>query len=289
MSDKLSSSSMITAPKKARVNIEAPGELPKKYGDTRVVLLPRDPYWAFTYWDISPDTKSEIKKQWGADAFSRTTIRIYDVTDIKFDGANAHKYFDISVSEAADSWYLNVPEANRNWCVDLGIVLKDGRFIMIARSNMVVMPRHGVSQLTDTQWAIMQKEFDRLLSLSGVDKIGKSSFDVARLMKERWEEIVSISSAQMPTSRSSSSLQKRAPKTEKQFWLKADTELIVYGATESDAALTIGNDAVPLKPDGSFSIRMALPDGEKKIPIKAVSKDATMTKRITFKVGRETK
>ena len=253
-------------------------------------MMPRDPYWAFTYWDISVNTKAKIKKQWGGDALSRLSLRVYDVTDIKFDGTNAHRFFNIPISEGSQNWYVNVPEANRNWCVDLGIVLKDGRFITIARSNVVIMPRHGVSRLTDAQWAILQKEFERMLNLSGVDKIGKSSFDVTKLMKERWEEIVSISSAQMPFSRRGiSSLERPLPKMKKQFWLKADTEVIVYGATESDATLTIGDDIVPLKPDGSFSLRFALPDGVKKIPIKAVSKDSSMTKKITFKVARETK
>lgn len=255
-----------------------------------VVLLPRDPYWAFSYWDISPDRKSKLKGQWGADAFSRLTLRVYDVTDVKFDGTNAHMDFDIRVSESADNWYINVPEANRNWCADLGLLLPSGRFILIARSNVVKMPRHGVSHLTDTQWAVLQKEFERLLSLSGLDKIGKSSFDVTKLMKERWEEIVSISSAQMPFSQKGiSSLARPERSVEKKFWLKAETELIVYGATESDATLTVGSDIVPLKPDGSFSLRFALPDGVRTIPIKAVSRDSSMSRKITFKVARETK
>lgn len=265
-------------------------ELPQNYGDTKIVLLPRDPYWAFSYWEISEDTKSKLKKQWGQNALSRLVLRVYDVTDIRFDGTNAHRFFDIHINESADNWYVNVPDVNRNWCVDLGIILADGRFIMIARSNVVKMPRHGVSPITDAQWAILQKEFERLLSLSGVDRIGKSSFDVTKLMKERWEELVSISSAQMPFSRREiSSLARPRHIEKKKFWLKADTELIVYGATEIDAKLTVGNDVVPLKPDGTFSLRFALPDCIKTIPIKAVSRDGTMSKRITFKVSRETK
>lgn len=172
-------------------------DLPRYYGETRIVLLPRDPFWAFAYWEISDETKEQIKKQYSG---ARLCLRVYDVTGITFDGKNSHKYFDVLITEQADNWYINISEMNRSWCVDLGLLLSDGTFVTITRSNVVHMPKYGVSPITDEQWAVLQKEFDRLLQLSGVEYIGKGSFDIARLMRERWEEIVSISSAQLPAS-----------------------------------------------------------------------------------------
>jgi hypothetical protein len=72
----------------------------------------------------------------------------------------------------------------------------------------------------------------------------------------------------------------------KGFWLKADTELIVYGATEPDARLTVQGKPVALRPDGSFSLRFYLPDGKQEYPIHAVSNDGTMEREITFVVNR---
>lgn len=268
--------------------------LPKSYGDTKIVILPRDPMWFFAYWEVSPGTIDETRSRLGPDTFnaSRWVLRVYDVTDINFDGANAHHFFDISV-DGAETWYVNAPATNRSWCVDLGLVTADGRFIGIARSNVVRMPRQGVSPVSDEQWAILQIEFERLLKMSGVDRIGHSSFDVARLMRERWEEIVSLS---LPTSRmgiSSSSSSRAAGGGQdvrpKGFWLKADTELIVYGATEPDARLTVQGQAVTLRPDGTFTLRFYLPDGVQEYPIHATSADGTMERDITFVVRRDTK
>lgn len=264
--------------------------LPKAYGDTKIVILPRDPLWFYSYWEISPNTVNGIKKVIGDGKFdsSRWVLRVYDVTDIEFNGRNAHRFFDIDINRDADNWYINAGEFNRAWCVDLGITTPDGQFVVIARSNVLVMPRQGVSPITDEQWAILQQEFERLLKLSGVDKIGKSSFDVAKLMRERWEEIISIS---LPSSHIGASSWKGKPAEEKpkSFWLRADMELIIYGATEPDAKLTLQGKPVQLRPDGSFSLRFYFPEGNQDYPIEAVSNDGTMKKQISFTVKRETK
>ena len=262
--------------------------LPTSYGDTKIVLLPRDPWWCFAYWEIGEQTKQEIKSLYGEKI--KYIIRVYDVTNVvNFDGRNANKYFDIEINLGINSWYINLQEANRSWCVDLGVITPDGRFVVITRSNIVIMPRFGVSALTDEQWAVLQREFERLLELSGVSMIGKGSFDIAKLMRERWEELLAIS--QMPQFISSgfiSSFAKRElEQKQKEFYLKADTELIVYGETLPDAKLYINGDEFKLSPDGRFSLRMSLPDGEKVIPIKAVSSDGTMQKQIVFVVIRK--
>jgi len=263
-------------------------DLPTSYGDTKIVLLPRDPWWCFAYWEIGEQTKQEIKSLYGEKI--KYIIRVYDVTNVvNFDGRNANKYFDIEINLGINSWYINLQEANRSWCVDLGVITPDGRFVVITRSNIVIMPRFGVSALTDEQWAVLQREFERLLELSGVSMIGKGSFDIAKLMRERWEELLAIS--QMPQFISSgfiSSFAKRElEQKQKEFYLKADTELIVYGETLPDAKLYINGDEYKLSPDGRFSLRMSLPDGEKVIPIKAVSSDGTMQKQIVFVVIRK--
>jgi hypothetical protein len=55
------------------------------------------------------------------------------------------------------------------------------------------------------------------------------------------------------------------------FWFNINAELIIYGATEPDARVTIGGRALRLRPDGTFSCRFALPDGQYELPVAAVS------------------
>ncbi|HWV98237.1 MAG TPA: DUF4912 domain-containing protein [Candidatus Acidoferrum sp.] len=55
------------------------------------------------------------------------------------------------------------------------------------------------------------------------------------------------------------------------FWFNVNAELIIYGATEPGALVTIGGSPIRLRPDGSFSCRFALPDGYYHLPLSAVS------------------
>jgi hypothetical protein len=63
---------------------------------------------------------------------------------------------------------------------------------------------------------------------------------------------------------------------EKGFWFNVNAELVIYGATEPNAQLTIGGRAVQLRPDGTFSFRFALPDGTYALPLTAHSAQGEM-------------
>ena len=76
---------------------------------------------------------------------------------------------------------------------------------------------------------------------------------------------------------------------EKKFWLVVNTELIVYGATEPDAKVSVQGKEIRLRPDGTFSLRFALPDGKQAIPVHATSSDGKDKRAITPTVFRETK
>lgn len=75
---------------------------------------------------------------------------------------------------------------------------------------------------------------------------------------------------------------------ESKFRLAADCELILYGATEPDAFVTVAGRKVNLNPDGTFSMRFALPDGGADLPVRALSRDKTDSRRIGISVTRKT-
>ena len=55
------------------------------------------------------------------------------------------------------------------------------------------------------------------------------------------------------------------------FWLNVNAELVIYGGTEPGASVTIGGRPISLRPDGSFSCRYSLPDGEHSVTVSALS------------------
>jgi hypothetical protein len=72
------------------------------------------------------------------------------------------------------------------------------------------------------------------------------------------------------------------------FWLVADAELIVYGATEPSASLFIGDEQVLLDADGTFRVHVPFRDGQQLYPIRAVAADGEQERSIRMEFERST-
>jgi hypothetical protein len=68
----------------------------------------------------------------------------------------------------------------------------------------------------------------------------------------------------------------------------ADAELIVYGATDPSATLTIGDQIVPLNSDGTFRLQVPFKDGQQLYPILAVAADGEQKRSISLEFTRTT-
>lgn len=78
------------------------------------------------------------------------------------------------------------------------------------------------------------------------------------------------------------------PARERSFWFNVNAELVVYGATEPTARVTIGGRIIRLRRDGTFSYRFALPDGEYQLPITAESADGFEARHASLHFARGT-
>lgn len=78
------------------------------------------------------------------------------------------------------------------------------------------------------------------------------------------------------------------PELRRGFWFAVNAEVVVYGSTEPDAAVTLAGRAVKLRPDGSFSFRFSLPDGQFQIPITAASADGVERRGAELRLSRTT-
>ena len=75
---------------------------------------------------------------------------------------------------------------------------------------------------------------------------------------------------------------------QRSFWLVADAELIVYGATDPSARLSIGGEEVPLSADGTFRVQVPFRDGKQLYPIEAIAADGEQKRNITLEFSRIT-
>ncbi|MCG2724929.1 MAG: DUF4912 domain-containing protein [Elusimicrobia bacterium] len=282
----MTSSGHIDKEKINGANTESLKSLPQGYGDTEAALLARDPNWMYVYWEINANSTAELRKDYGNDIFekARQVIRVYDASD-----NSQSKYFDIQIMFDARNWYINVQEGGKSYFCELGLILPDGRFISVVKTNCVNLPPGKVSEITDENWMSISGDFEKLLQLSGVEYIGKGSGEVAKSLAQRWEMLRSVFSRSASWGVSSLASYSGIKPKNKDFWLIADCELILYGATQPDASVVVSGRKIKLNPDGTFSMRFALGDGNTDLPIKALSKDGSEKREIEIKVSRTTK
>lgn len=260
-----------------------PTTIPDRYGRTYVVLMVKDPNWLHAYWEITGEAWAQAQKVM-REVWDRT-VRVLRL----FEGNDSTGYRDIELTDQSESWYFQVDRTGATYQVALGLRGPKGMFYEFARSNTVTTPTGRVSDVVEERWARADAEFDELYR--GAAEIGhhapSGSVDFKELTRRWMEEQVSSGAlSSWLFSMGSGALQER--RRERGFWFVVNTELIVYGATEPDATVTVQGHPVKLREDGTFTLRFALPDGEQVIPCTARSGDEIETRTITPIVTKRT-
>lgn len=370
-------------------------DLPDGYGDSRIVLMPRDPQWAYAYWDVPVEARNELRQQGG----QQLALRLYDVTDIDISMQAPHSLLEYPCDEMAREWYLPVPVSDRDYVIDIGYRAFDGRWLVLARSVAVRIPPVYPSDWIEDEFVTIGweetlpgKTFATLVppsrKLGATAEIYDQMYGMAQVAEsmrvagsvfgsmQHVAGSVPPGSAQMVGAQSVSSYifpsgvgMWAAPTTSgmtasgmgmgmamsasgmgmtasgmgmgmtasgmgmgmtasgmgmgmtasgmgmgmtasgmgmtasgmgmgssasappirpRQFWLVADAELIVYGATEPDATVTIGGQPIKLNSDGTFRFQMHFADGNVDFPILAVAADGEQNRAIHMTFDRQT-
>lgn len=263
--------------------------IPELYGEDVMTVLSRDPHWVFVYWDLSPaklKTASEIFSA-GRTGTPKFTLRLQTSSVKKKKKPSLPVIKDLEVPAIARSWYLNIDDNTKEYILELGIKSKDGKFSVLLSSKSFVLPAGRLAETEGDEWMSVSEKYGKLLRLSGLDRMNVSSLEIVKFLAKRWEMLQSISSGMF--SGISSPRNRAAAEKSRKFWLIADAEVIVYGATDPAATLYINEKEQKLNPDGTFSIRSAFPDGVQEYWIKAISGDKMEARRITITVERKTK
>jgi len=314
--------------------------LPDGYGESRIVLMPRDPQWAYTYWDVPNDHKEDLRRQGG----QQLALRLYDVTDVNLEYQSPHSIQEYPSDELAREWYLPIPVSDRDYVVDIGYRCADGRWLVLARSAPVRVPPVYPSDWIEDQFISVPWEedlrgktflelvppakraaatgsgyhagseagtaanpiYDAIFGMAATTEAQRVAGSLYGSMQQAPVHEQAISSYVFPSGvgmwavptasgltmsgvgMSGAGFSGSIPMRPRKFWLVADAELIVYGATEPDATVTIGGRPIKLNPDGTFRYQMSFQDGLIDYPILAVASDGEQTRSIHMKFTRET-
>ncbi len=269
---------------------------------TWVCFQPLDSQWAIVRWGIHSADRQQARAAGG----QQLALRITDVTDRPAQDGRPHTLQEIMVEAHSHEWHIPVPLGDRDYRVELGYRTSTGAWISLGFSAVAHMPadlEQGSSafvpfSLVETRedgmnWASPQAtpgQHERLYQQSS------SGFARLRLGSEVFHEIGALgegaagghpSGAGLWASGREGSGAGLAPR-QRSFWLVADAELIVYGATDPAATLTVGSEPHALTSEGTFLMHMPFPDGDQTYPIEALAADGEQKRSITIDFRRTT-
>ena len=181
----------------AEFSVDAGSPLPEGYGDNRLVIMARDPFWFFAYWEITHERAEQMRVAHGRDSWDRATLvlRVHDLGESSQTPIDSANYFDVEVHKFARQAYVQVPESGHVYTADLGLRWPDGKFVSLFRSNVIRQPVGRVSEQIDSQWmtvgmASEQKAWEQMAQIAiaaGTNKGNSGAVEGSNMMSLRWE------------------------------------------------------------------------------------------------------
>jgi hypothetical protein len=278
---------------------------PRPAAETRVVFLPRDPQWAYVFWDIAEADRAAAH----AAGASQLCLRVADVTGLAGGSSHPHTLQEVVVDAQATEWYLPVPLSDRDYRVELGFRKSGpaGGWISVAFSSVARVPALNPSEQILDQFVPFSLDAAPSALPTPIESADTGLHErLYQTATARWRRLGRGSEAfhELEDSGLSDSAFSASglglwasgrnesgaglAARQRSFWLVADAELIVYGATDPAARLTIGGEEVPLTPEGTFRIQVPFRDGQQLYPIEAVAADGVQKRNITLEFRRST-
>lgn len=256
-------------------------------GKDRLVVLVRDSYWLHAYWELTRHTIDRAKAAMGPHWHgAQPILRLSEVTRNGTTSGVRKAVRDIPIHGGVNNWYIDVAEPPKSYQMEIGYMAPGGKFLSMARSNIVTTPTPGAPRPFDGNWAGVAEDFDRIFAMSGGYSEEGSRSDLKELFEKRLRRPMGNPMATrfgLGSDRFSYNGNKR------EFCFEVDAELIVYGVTEPGSHVTLRGEPVRLEPDGTFTMRFELPDRRQVLPVVASSGDGVEQRTIVLAVERNTK
>jgi hypothetical protein len=302
-------------------------ELPEAYGTQRLFLTARDPHWLYAYWDLTREQQSKLNvKSSDGHLILRVyagKLEGHPIYEIHVHPESRHWF--AHVERAGDSYAaeLGYYSAVGRWTriavssatvTPPDAVAAEGdiefstipfefpfaKLIEIIKSAVgeslplaqavEELRRHGYPELPRpdgtpvSTWTAQQEQaLARVVNIDQGRRVWMGSLEITELIRRRFAQGISSLGVSSPSSPFGGSAEQS-----KGFWFNVNAELIIYGATEPTARVTLGGHEIKLRSDGSFSCHFALPDGKYDLSAVAVSADGTDARAADLKFSRQT-
>ena len=247
----------------------------------RLVVMVRDPYWLHAFWELSQHSVDRAQAALGQHWHSaQPSLRVFSIKDTGTEILEK----TIAIHGGVSNWYVDVQDPPCEFRMEIGYLTEAGSFYCLARSNSVNTPTASTSDAVDENWADVAENADRIFAMSGGYSTGGTSRELQELLEERLQRPLGTPM----TTRYGNGVSGFNNDSDAMPFA-VDAEVIIYGATDRHAHITLKGEPVSLRPDGTFAVRLSLPDARQVIPIVASSHDGVEQRTIVLAVERNTK
>lgn len=232
--------------------------IPDAYGTPYLVCLVKNVHWVYVFWELTDDLLNKARQDLGEDPSARIVLRVW-----MGEAFERQVVCDLPLEANLGAQYVHLPQPGSAYQMEILLVGSQGSVSLLA-SNFAVTPFGGVCAVEDENWASIEDLYTQYAFKAAGEQLSSPQL---------WH----ISSQMY-----------KPPQPADELELIVDTELVIYGKTAPDAVVFIQGEAVPTNPDGSFTVRYALPEGCTIFPIKAVSRDGKQKQTIVPLITKET-
>lgn len=250
----------------------------------RLVVMVRDAFWLHAYWEITRQSveraQAAMGQYWHA---AIPVLRVFELDEGV--GMEAERLAgDIEIHGGVNNWYVDVIESPKSYRLDIGYLAPPDRYYSLARSNAVTTPSPCDGNPLDQNWAAVAEDPDRIYALSKRNSSNGVSKELHDLLEERLRRPM----GEPGFARFGPGADLLADR-HRDFEVHVDAELIVFGSTEPNAHVTLLGKPIRLRPDGTFTMRLSLPERRQVIPVVASSADGAEQRTVVLAVERNTK
>jgi hypothetical protein len=251
----------------------------------RLVVMVRDPYWLQAYWELSRASIERARVAMGQNWHAaHPVLCLHEITS---DGANvgAHRVVrHIEIHGGVNTWYVDVKDPPKTYQMEIGYQAPGGKFYALARSNVVSTPQSAPGGAFDRNWAGVAHDCDHIYALSGGFSADTHSEELREVFEERLHRPMGLPVGTRFGLKTNGESDK-----ETNFNFGVDAELVVFGAAEPGSRVTLRGEPIRVESDGSFVMRLHMPDRRQVLPLVACSADGAEQRTIVLAVERNTK
>lgn len=249
----------------------------------RITLIVRDSYWLQADWEITRAAVDRVRvamnEKWHK---ALPVLRLMAVGDASSNRAE-QLVRDIPIHGGVNNWYIDVDQPPARFRVLIGYLAETDRFFPLCRSNIVGTPKPDAVNRLDRHWRDIAEDYERIYSLSG-GYDPSSGDELKELFEERLQRTMPARAEDGSSSDTDAALDRH-----RALPFEVDAELIVFGSTTPGATVLLSGEPVKLREDGTFTVRVALPDKRQVLPVIAQSKDSMKQRTTVIAVERNTK